>query len=74
MYFKLIYSEYVNKDSTFDQKFMYWFFLITWSLYGIAALLEYNNKNTMYNILDLVAKNFLGIFLVYILWINRIKK
>ena len=74
MYFKLIYSEYINKDSTFDQKFMYWFFLITWSLYGVAALLEYNNKNTMYNILDLIAKNFLGIFLVYILWINRIKK
>jgi len=74
MYFKLIYSEYINKDSTFDQKFMYWFFFITWSLYGVAALLEYNNKNTMYNILDLIAKNFLGIFLVYILWINRIKK
>ena len=67
-------SKNINKDSTFDQKFMYWFFLITWSFYGVAALLEYNNKNTMYNILDLIAKNFLGIFLVYILWINRIKK
>lgn len=74
MYFKLIYSEYINSNSTFDQKFMYWFFFLTWSLYGVAALLEYNNKNTMYNILDLFAKNFLGIFLVYILWINRIKK
>ncbi len=73
LYFQQIYSEYINEKSTFDQKFIYWFFLITWSLYGVAALLPYENKNTMYNILDLFAKNFLGIFLVFILWINRIK-
>jgi bacteriorhodopsin len=73
LYFQQIYSEYINEKSTFDQKFIYWFFLITWSLYGVAALLPYENKNTMYNILDLFAKNFLGIFLVFILWTNRIK-
>ena len=73
LYFKTIYSQYINEKSTFDQKFMYWFFLITWSLYGVAALLPYDNKNTMYNILDLFAKNFLGILLVFILWTNRIK-
>ncbi len=74
LYFQKIYSQYVNEKSSFDQKFMYWFFLITWSLYGIAALLKYEDKNTMYNILDLFAKNFLGLFLVYILWTNRIKE
>ncbi len=73
LYFQQIYSTYVNEKSSFDQKFMYWFFVITWSLYGVAALLPYDSKNTMYNILDLFAKNFLGIFLVFILWINRIK-
>lgn len=73
LYFQQIYSRYVNEKSSFDQKFMYWFFVITWSLYGVAALLSYDSKNTMYNILDLFAKNFLGIFLVFILWINRIK-
>ncbi len=74
LYFERIYSQYINDKSSFDQKFMYWFFVITWSLYGVAALLSYQNKNTMYNILDLLAKNFLGVFLVYILWTNRIKE
>ena len=73
LYFQQIYSKYINEKSSFDQIFIYWFFVITWSLYGVAALLSYDNKNTMYNILDLFAKNFLGIFLVFILWINRIK-
>lgn len=73
LYFKIIYDKYITKDSTIDQIGMYVFFVISWSMYGIAALLSYDKKNTMYNILDLFAKNFLGIFLVYILWTNRIK-
>lgn len=73
LYFKMIYDRYINNKSTIDQIGMFWFFFITWSLYGFAALLPYKEKNTMYNILDLFAKNFLGIFLVYILWINRIE-
>ncbi len=73
MYFEIIYNEFVdNKNLTKDQIFMYWFFFLTWSLYGIAALFPYETKNSMYNILDLFAKNFLGIFLVYILWKNKI--
>ena len=73
LYFQKIYSKYINEKSSFDQKFMYWFFVITWSLYGVAAYLPYESKNTMYNILDLFAKNFVGLFLVFILWTNRIK-
>ncbi len=72
-YYKMIYDKFINKNSRNDQIFLYWFYLITWSLYGFAALLSYDNKNTMYNILDLFAKNFLGIFLVYVLYTNRIK-
>jgi bacteriorhodopsin len=73
MYFEIIYTEFVNNNKlTKDQIFIYWFFFLTWSLYGIAALFSYETKNSMYNILDLFAKNFLGIFLVYILWTHRI--
>jgi bacteriorhodopsin len=36
-------------------------------MYGIAALLPYNLKNSIYNILDLFAKNFFGLFLTYII-------
>jgi len=40
-----------------------------WSLYGVAALMSYQWKNALYNILDLFAKNFFGIYLAYILWV-----
>jgi bacteriorhodopsin len=72
-YFKRIYDEKIDENTTNDKKGVYWFFLLTWSLYGVSALLSYKNKNVMYNILDLIAKNGFGIFLVYILWINRIR-
>jgi len=73
-YFKKIYDKYINKDTTKDRRYVYWFFIIFWSIYGIAALMSYKVKNTMYNVLDLFAKNGFGIFLVYVVWSYRIKK
>jgi bacteriorhodopsin len=74
--FKEIYDKYIKtrKDynTTKEKKRIYYFFLISWSLYGVAAFLPYSPKNTMYNILDLFSKNLLGIFLFYIIWKNRI--
>lgn len=34
-----------------------------WGLYGVAAALPYTPKNVGYNVLDIVSKNFYGIFL-----------
>ena len=70
-YYKKIYDEYINKESTKAQKGLFWFFFIVWSLYGAAALFPYSIKNTMYNTLDLIAKNLLGLVLVYFIWKNR---
>ena len=70
-YYKKIYDEYINKDSTRDQKGLFWFFFLVWSLYGAAALFPYSIKNTMYNTLDLFSKNLLGLVLVYFIWKNR---
>jgi len=70
-YYKKIYDEYINKESTRDQKGLFWFFFIVWSLYGAAALFPYSIKNTMYNTLDLFSKNLLGLVLVYFIWKNR---
>ena len=36
-----------------------------WSLYGVAALLGDKLKNISYNILDIFAKNFYGLFLYF---------
>jgi bacteriorhodopsin len=43
-----------------------------WALYGIAHLLGKIGKNTAYNILDLISKNTLGVFLVYSIY-NKVK-
>lgn len=71
--FKRIYDKNIkNKKTTTDRKGLYWFFLISWSLYGVAAFLPYVPKNIMYNILDLFSKNLLGVILFYTISKNRI--
>jgi bacteriorhodopsin len=70
-YYNKIYNKYITKDSTKEQKGLFWFFFIIWSLYGVAALYPYDTKNTMYNILDIFAKNLFGLILVYFIWNNR---
>ena len=65
IYYYLIFINYVNHDNSGWKLFFYFFFF--WSLYGVAATLPYYIKNTFYNILDLFAKNFFGVFLAYII-------
>jgi len=69
MYFYMIYANYVRQTTTGWKLCLYFFFF--WSLYGIAALLPYYLKNTFYNILELFAKNFFGLFLTYIIVLKR---
>jgi hypothetical protein len=65
MYYYIIYVNYASQTKTGWKLFLYFFFF--WSLYGFAAVLPYYIKNTFYNILDLFAKNFFGLFLSYII-------
>jgi len=63
IYYYMIYVNYVTNHG----HSIFWYFFFFWSLYGVVALLPYYTKNLFYNILDLFAKNFFGIFLVYII-------
>jgi bacteriorhodopsin len=63
--FYIIYEKY-SKYSPIGVSTFYYFVFI-WGLYGVAALMSYEVKNIMYNILDLFAKNFFGLFLAYVL-------
>ena len=63
--FYLIYH-YFARFTLFGTE-MFFYFLIVWSLYGVAALMSYRIKNIMYNILDLFAKNFFGLYLGYVI-------
>jgi bacteriorhodopsin len=47
---------------TVQSKFIFWTFLGTWSLYGLFYYTNEATKLIGYNILDLIAKAFVGIF------------
>ena len=66
MYYYIIYINYVTQNRI--GQLMFWYFFFFWSLYGFVAVLPYYIKNSFYNILDLFAKNFFGIFLSYIIF------
>jgi hypothetical protein len=68
IYYYIIYVNYVNQSQSESGYLLFWYFFFFWSLYGFAAVLPYYVKNTFYNILDLFAKNFFGIFLSYIIF------
>jgi hypothetical protein len=68
IYYYIIYEKYAILSNDGFKIFLYFF--IVWSFYGIVAILPYKIKNTCYNILDLFSKNFFGIFLSYILFVN----
>ena len=74
-YFYIIYEIFIvnntnnNKNASLQ---IYAYFLVFWSLYGIVAVMPYTLKNTIYNVLDLFAKNFFGLFLSYLIVSNAI--
>jgi hypothetical protein len=72
MMFRIIYDNFAKYTTNGMMLFKY--FVGIWALYGIAALTTYNIKNTSYNILDLFAKNILGLYYAYVVWINKKNK
>ena len=66
IYYYIIYVNYVTQNTS--GYLLFWYFFFFWSLYGFVAVLPYYLKNSFYNILDLFAKNFFGIFLSYIIF------
>ena len=61
--FYLIYDNYAKHTEIGKNLFI--FLVSVWSLYAVAAMLGVSAKNTMYNLLDIVSKNFYGLFIYY---------
>jgi len=61
--FELIYNNYAATTTIGKQLFT--FLVSVWSLYGVAAIMSPNVKNVSYNLLDIVAKNFYGLYIYY---------
>jgi bacteriorhodopsin len=66
--FKYIKDTFLPSDKDKFKNAVFYWFVFFWSLYGVFALTNYTIKNTGYNILDIFAKNFFGLFLAYIVW------
>ena len=64
--FYVLWDSFASKN---EENYPLFFFMFSvWFLYGIAALFTPVWKNVSYNILDVVAKNFYGVFLSYLIY------
>jgi bacteriorhodopsin len=63
--FSLMYKKFA-KDTLWGRRLFIFMFSV-WSLYGISAIFSFYIKNIGYNILDILAKNFFGLFLYFII-------
>jgi bacteriorhodopsin len=61
--FYIIFSRFVQPKFRIDNYVLYGIYLFVWSLYGIVYLFQEETKNMITNILDLIAKCFIGISL-----------
>ena len=61
--FNIIYKNYASK-SIMGRKLFYVLFIL-WSLYGVAAFFNLKMKNLSYSILDIISKNFYGLYIYY---------
>ena len=58
LYVKFVGTELINQ-------YLFVFLFVVWGLYGFAAMFPTIIKNISYNVLDLIAKNFYGIFIYF---------
>lgn len=64
--FYVLWDTFASKNP--DNYWLYWFMFGVWALYGVAAMFTSVWKNVSYNLLDVVAKNFYGVFLSYLIY------
>ena len=68
----MIFMNYVKPKYSKSNYILFGIYFILWSLYGVVYLFDEELKNTITNILDLIAKCFVGLGL-WLYYINVIK-
>ena len=63
--FHLIWTEYAKQSKEGTKLFAFLFFI--WGLYAVAAIMKPRAKNIGYNILDIISKNFYGLYIYYVI-------
>ena len=62
--FNIVYK-YIDNHKT--NKNLFYFLFIVWALYGVAALFDSKTKNICYNFLDIISKNFYGLYIFIVI-------
>jgi bacteriorhodopsin len=65
--FWMIYKNFVESGTNWINHVLYNIMFGIWLLYGVAFLFPYFVKNAMYNILDIFAKNFYGLYVYWLI-------
>ncbi len=60
--YTIIYVVFVRPNPTRDNLLIYLLFFGLWTVYGLVYNLSEETKNTTFNLLDMIAKAFVGIF------------
>lgn len=68
--FGILYKSFAKSSEAVS---LFYVMTAVWSLYGVAFLQNIHTKNIAYNGLDILAKNFFGVYLAYIIW-NKYSK
>lgn len=71
--FYTIWNNYVKGSTVTINHQLFNFMFVVWALYGVAALMSPLLKNIGYNFLDIIAKNFYGLFIFYQMYLTRIQ-
>jgi bacteriorhodopsin len=67
--FTIVYQVFMKVKYVFANSVLYWLYAVIWSFYGIFYMLDETYKNIGMNILDLIAKCFVGLGL----WLYFVK-
>ena len=70
--FYTMWNNYVKGSTVAINYQLFYFMFVVWALYGVAALISPILKNIGYNFLDIIAKNFYGLFIFYQMYLTRI--
>ena len=73
VFFILSFKEiWVNYAKSEKSKKLFYFLAIVWGMYGVGAMMSVIPKNITYNFLDIISKNFYGLYIFYEIY--KIKK
>lgn len=61
--FFIIFITFVKKRYNYTNYMLFGIYIVVWSLYGVVYMFNKANKNIIMNVLDCIAKCFVGIFL-----------